>query len=89
MVKLKNEDSISQQRGFVLHCSQQAWSRSLALSKELMLITSKESLLTLGTEKAPVDANIHFNTPIERRWIKACEKLGIDLAHLSSDIGHA
>jgi putative transcriptional regulator len=37
----------------------------------------------------PVDADILFKTPIEQRWKKATEKLGIDLAHLSSDIGHA
>jgi putative transcriptional regulator len=38
---------------------------------------------------APADSEILFNTPIELRWKKATEKLGIDLAHLSSDIGHA
>ena len=110
---------ISQQRGFVLHSSQSGWSSSLALSKELMITTSKDILLALGTEKAPeqfivtlgyagwgpgqleeelqanswlttpVDSDILFNTPIELRWKKATEKLGIDLAHLSSDIGHA
>lgn len=37
----------------------------------------------------PADNQILFNTPIEQRWKKATEKLGIDLAHLSSDIGHA
>ena len=110
---------ISQQRGFVLHSSQSGWSSSLALSKELMITTSKDILLALGTEKAPeqfivtlgyagwgpgqleeelqanswlttpCDSDILFNTPIELRWKKATEKLGIDLAHLSSDIGHA
>ncbi len=110
---------ISQQRGFVLHSSQQGWNSSLALNKELMITTSKDILLALGTEKAPeqfivtlgyagwgpgqleeelqanswlttpVDAEILFKTPIEQRWKKATEKLGIDLAHLSSDIGHA
>ncbi len=110
---------ISQQRGFVLHSSQQGWSSSLALNKEFMITTSKDILLALGTEKAPeqfivtlgyagwgpgqleeelqanswlttpVDADILFKTPVEQRWKKATEKLGIDLAHLSSDIGHA
>lgn len=110
---------ISQQRGFVLHSSQSGWSSSLALSKELMITTSKDILLALGTEKAPeqfmvtlgyagwgpgqleqelqanswlttpADSDILFNTPIEQRWKKATEKMGIDLAHLSSDIGHA
>jgi putative transcriptional regulator len=110
---------ISKQRGFVLHSSQTGWTSSLALSKELMITTSKDILLALGTEKAPeqfmvtlgyagwgpgqlekelqanswlttpADIEILFNTPIEQRWKKATEKMGIDLAHLSSDIGHA
>ncbi|MDG1732700.1 MAG: YqgE/AlgH family protein [Thalassotalea sp.] len=37
----------------------------------------------------PADAEILFDTPIELRWQKAAEKLGIDLGHLSSEIGHA
>ncbi|PKG86473.1 DUF179 domain-containing protein [Colwellia sp. 75C3] len=110
---------IAQQRGFVLHSSQTGWSSSLVLNKELMITTSKDILMALGTEKAPeqfmvtlgyagwgpgqleqelqanswlttpADSDILFNTPIELRWKKATEKLGIDLAHLSSDIGHA
>ncbi len=91
----------------------------MALSKDIMITTSKDILLALGTEKAPeqfmvtlgyagwgpgqlekelqdnswltIEANsdIIFKTPIEQRWQKATEMLGIDLAHLSSDIGHA
>lgn len=110
---------ISQHRGFVLHSSQSGWNSSLTLSKELMITTSKDILMALGTEKAPeqfmvtlgyagwgpgqleqelqanswltapADSEILFNTPIEQRWKKSTEKLGIDLAHLSSDIGHA
>ena len=110
---------IAQQRGFVLHSSQSGWSSSLVLSKELMITTSKDILMALGTEQAPekfmvtlgyagwgpgqleqelqanswlttpADSDILFNTPIEQRWKKATEKLGIDIAHLSSDIGHA
>lgn len=110
---------IAQQRGFVLHSLQTGWSSSLALSEELMITTSKDILMALGTEKAPeqfmvtlgyagwgpgqleqelqanswlttpADSEILFNTPIEQRWKRATEKLGIDLAHLSSDIGHA
>ena len=110
---------ISQNRGFVLHSTQSGWKSSLALSNEVMITTSKDILLALGTEKAPekymvtlgyagwgpgqlekelqenswltIEANsdIIFKTPIEQRWQKATEMLGIDLAHLSSDIGHA
>ncbi|TYK65211.1 YqgE/AlgH family protein [Colwellia echini] len=110
---------IAKQRGFVLHSSQKGWASSLSLSDELMITTSKDILMALGTEKAPkdfvvtlgyagwgpgqleqelqenswlttpADIEILFNTPIEQRWKKATEKLGIDLAHLSSEIGHA
>lgn len=110
---------ISQNRGFVLHRTQSGWNSSLALNDDIMITTSKDILLALGTEKAPeqfvvtlgyagwgpgqletelqanswltidADSDILFNTPIEQRWQKATEKLGIDIAHLSSDIGHA
>ncbi|MGL1959175.1 MAG: YqgE/AlgH family protein [Colwellia sp.] len=110
---------ISQQRGFVLHSTQQGWNSSLVLSKEIMITTSKDILLALGTDKAPeqfmvtlgyagwgpgqleqelqanswlttpADSDILFNTPIEQRWKKATEKLGIDITHLSTDVGHA
>jgi len=110
---------MSQQRGFVLHSTQVGWQSSLALSKEIMITTSKDILLALGTHEepekfivtlgyaswgpgqleqelqanswltTPADSTILFNTPIELRWKKATEKLGIDVAHLSSDVGHA
>jgi putative transcriptional regulator len=110
---------ISQNRGFVLHRTQSGWKSSLALNDDIMITTSKDILLSLGTEKQPdqfmvtlgyagwgpgqletelqanswltidADSDILFNTPIEQRWQKATEKLGIDIAHLSSDIGHA
>ena len=110
---------LAQERGFVLHSTQKGWQSSLALSEHLMITTSKDILLALGTDKAPekfmitlvyagwgpgqleeeiqanawlttpVDNNIIFNTPIEQRWQKAAAQLGIDLAHLSTDIGHA
>ncbi|MBA6231717.1 MULTISPECIES: YqgE/AlgH family protein [unclassified Colwellia] len=110
---------VSQDRGFVLHSPQSCWKQSLSLSKEVMITTSKDILMALGTEEAPekymvtlgyagwgpgqleeelknnawlltpADGDIVFNTPIEQRWKKATEKLGIDMAHLSSDIGHA
>ncbi|MBW3698638.1 YqgE/AlgH family protein [Vibrio sp. T187] len=35
------------------------------------------------------DPNVIFNTPISERWKKAVQMLGIDVAQLSSDIGHA
>jgi putative transcriptional regulator len=110
---------VSPQRGFVLHSPQGGWSSSLALSHEVMITTSKDILMALGTEQAPekflvtlgyagwdagqleeeikanswltipADNQILFETPIEQRWQKAAEKLGINIAHLSSDIGHA
>jgi len=110
---------IAQQRGFVLHSPQSGWNSSLTLSNEIMITTSKDILMALGTDEAPenfmvtlgyagwgpgqleeelqanswlttpADADILFNTPVEMRWKKATEKLGIDIAHLSSDVGHA
>ncbi len=110
---------ISRNRGFVLHRTQPGWKSSLALNDDIMITTSKDILMALGTTKAPeqfivtlgyagwgpgqletelqanawltidADSDILFNTPIEQRWKKATEKLGIDVAHLSSDIGHA
>ena len=50
------------------------------LEKEL----KDNSWLTIEAE-----SELIFNTPIELRWKKATEMLGIDIAHLSSDIGHA
>lgn len=114
-----NGGPVSTDRGFVLHKPQSGWSSSLALSKDVMITTSKDILLSLGSDKAPdkymvtlgyagwgpgqleqeiqanswlttpADEEILFDTPIEMRWQKATEKLGIDLAHLSSDVGHA
>ncbi|WP_448211055.1 YqgE/AlgH family protein [Colwellia sp. MEBiC06753] len=110
---------VAQERGFVLHSPQDCWSSSLALSKDVMITTSKDILMALGTEQAPpqfmvtlgyagwgpgqleqelsenawltlpADNEILFETPIEQRWQKATEKLGIDLVHLSQDVGHA
>lgn len=110
---------VSQDRGFVLHSTQAGWSSSLALSEEVMITTSKDILMALGTEGAPAkymvtlgyagwgpgqleeeikanswlltpaDGDILFDTPIEQRWKKATEKLGIDMAHLSNEVGHA
>lgn len=110
---------VSRERGFVLHSPQDCWDKSLSLSPDIMITTSKDILLSLGTKNAPehfivtlgyagwgpgqleeelkenswlttpADKDILFNTPIEKRWIRSTEKLGIDIAHLSSDIGHA
>lgn len=110
---------VAQNKGFVLHSQQPGWSSSLQLSNELMITTSKDILMSLGTELAPkhylvtlgyagwepgqleqeisqnswltlpADNEILFLTPAEQRWQKATEKLGINLAHLSHDIGHA
>lgn len=110
---------VSTDRGFVLHSPQTGWKSSLSLSEDFMITTSKDILMSLGSDKAPekyvvtlgyagwgpgqleeeikanswltiaADSDIIFNTPIEQRWQKATEKLGIDIAHLSSDVGHA
>ncbi len=38
---------------------------------------------------APADADILFDTPNEKRWTHAVKSIGIDLAHLSVQTGHA
>jgi putative transcriptional regulator len=110
---------VANQRGFVLHSPQDCWDTSLALSDDIMITTSKDILMALGTTDAPkdfivtlgyagwgpgqleqeiqanswltttADSNILFNTPIEQRWKKATEQLGIDISHLSNEVGHA
>jgi len=110
---------LARDKGFVLHSPQSCWSSSLSLNDDIMITTSKDILLSLGTKEAPqcylvtlgyagwgpgqleeelianawlttpADTEILFNTPLEQRWKKATEKLGIDIAHLSSDVGHA
>ncbi len=37
----------------------------------------------------PADPAVLFDTPVERRWEAAAAHLGVDLALLSTDIGHA
>lgn len=37
----------------------------------------------------PVDRQIIFDTPVEARWEAAVKRLGVDLAALSSEAGHA
>lgn len=49
----------------------------------------EEEILQNSWLNIPADKEILFDTPIELRWQKAAEKLGIDPGHLSSDIGHA
>jgi putative transcriptional regulator len=37
----------------------------------------------------PADFDVVFNTPVEERWSRAAERVGIDLSRLSADSGHA
>lgn len=37
----------------------------------------------------PANSDIIFKTPIEKRWQKAAQELGIDMDLISSDVGHA
>lgn len=38
---------------------------------------------------APVDLDIIFNTPVEKRWHRAAALIGVDINHLSGHTGHA
>lgn len=37
---------------------------------------------------APYDPTILFDTPIEQRWQKAAQLIGVDINHLSGQVGH-
>ncbi|EFP95844.1 YqgE/AlgH family protein [Vibrio caribbeanicus] len=51
---------------------------------QLEIELSENSWLTVEA-----DPNVIFDTPINERWQKAVQMLGIDASQLSSDIGHA
>ncbi|MFM2588775.1 YqgE/AlgH family protein [Vibrio sp. TBV020] len=51
---------------------------------QLEIELSENSWLTVEA-----DPNVIFDTPINERWQKAVQMLGIDVSQLSSDIGHA
>ena len=38
---------------------------------------------------APADLEIIFQTPVDKRWQRAADLIGIDLASISRDIGHS
>lgn len=38
---------------------------------------------------APADPHIIFNVPFEQRWRAAVKSLGIDVANIADDVGHA
>jgi len=38
---------------------------------------------------APYEADIIFDTPIEKRWLSAATKIGVDLHLISNETGHA
>ena len=44
---------VSQDRGFVLHTSQDGWGSSLALTSDIMVTTSKDILPALATDQGP------------------------------------
>ncbi|KOO05135.1 YqgE/AlgH family protein [Vibrio nereis] len=51
---------------------------------QLEIELSENSWLTIEA-----DPDVIFNTPINERWQKAVQMLGIDASQLSSEIGHA
>ncbi|WP_100656616.1 YqgE/AlgH family protein [Alteromonas flava] len=44
---------VSQDRGFILHTTQEGWSSSLALTSEIMVTTSKDILPAIATSQGP------------------------------------
>jgi putative transcriptional regulator len=49
----------------------------------------EEELKSNSWLSAPADAAIIFDTPVELRWQAAARSIGVDLALLSGDAGHA
>jgi putative transcriptional regulator len=49
---------VSQERGFVLHTSQDGWSSSLTLAPGIMVTTSKDILTAIGNDEGPEHAII-------------------------------
>ncbi len=76
LLSLGGDDAPSQ---FMVALGYAGWSPG-QLEQELQ----QNSWLNIAADK-----EILFETPIELRWQKAAEKLGIDLGHLSTDVGHA
>jgi len=64
---------------FILTLGYAGWSAG-QLEQEL----ANNSWLTIDA-----DPELIFNTPVEKRWEKAVQKLGIDISQLSSFAGHA
>jgi putative transcriptional regulator len=49
----------------------------------------EEELKSNSWLSAPADPHIIFDTPVEQRWQAAARLIGVDLALLSGDTGHA
>ena len=49
----------------------------------------EQELLDNAWLNCPADEDIIFNTPFDKCWMMAAERLGVDIDKLSSDIGHA
>ena len=114
-----NGGPLSQERGFVLHNSQEAFQNSLSISDDVKLTLSKDiidaissghgpekSIIALGyagweagqLEKEmllntwlsiPVNLNLIFDLPYEKRWEISVKTLGFNPNQLSTQIGHA
>ncbi len=49
----------------------------------------EQELIDNAWLNGPADSNIIFKVPCEQRWSSAAAHLGVDLAKLSHDVGHA
>jgi putative transcriptional regulator len=71
-------------RGFVLHTPAGSWKSTLTVGAEIGLTTSKDIL-----EAVARGTRILFETPAAQRYDAGLKLLGINLAMLSDDAGHA
>lgn len=49
----------------------------------------EEEMLQNSWLTIPADGDIIFNTPVEQRWVRAAQRLGVDINLITSVAGHA
>lgn len=49
----------------------------------------EEEILQNSWLTIPADSDIIFNTPVEQRWVRAAQRLGVDINLIASVAGHA
>jgi putative transcriptional regulator len=95
---------VGTERGFVLHGPEHSYENTLAVSDDIRLTLSRDIIDAMAKGQGPDNAlvaigyagwepgqleDIVFDTPFAERWDSAARTLGIDIASMSTDAGHA